>query len=95
MNDTDRTAYWTMTNDEDMNFIAIDRENQFGMHRPCFRCDRILGDGDVFLPVLGKVIIVICLECILTMFDKAPIPTNVKALELAVSGLSRIANETQ
>lgn len=94
MNDTDKTAYWTMTGDEDMNFIAIDEIVQFGSHRPCFRCERVLEQGDVFLPILGKVIIVVCLECVLKMLDKAPIPSNVQALESAVFGLGRIAAET-
>lgn len=95
MNDTDRTAYWTMTSNEEMNFIAIDEEGQFGSHRPCFRCDRLLEQGDVFLPILGKIVLMLCLECILVMLDKSPLPTNAKTVELAVSGLGRIANETQ
>jgi hypothetical protein len=95
MNDTDRTAYWTMTGNEVMEFVSIDAEGNFGTNRSCFRCDHLLEKGDVFLPILGRTTVtVICLECILIMLDNAPIPHTAEALGLAVSGLGRIAEET-
>lgn len=95
MNETDRTAYWTMTGSENMSFVSIETEGDYGTNRACFRCDHVLEKGDVFLPILGKVVLVLCLECILSMLDAAPIPLTAQALESAVTGLGRIADETE